>query len=346
MLRRALHEGRTALRRLAVLLTLLLALTLIGTVGLRLITGGRWLDCLYMAVITLTTVGYEESVPLGDAGRVFIIVYLVFGFGVFSFTAVNLVQSVLSPEIRGLLERNRMENVIAKLKNHEIVCGMGRMGVTICQQLHASGRAFVVVDCNAELVRRQCQEHHWAYVIGDATEDATLKEAGIERARSLATVLHTDADNIYVILTSRILAPGLQILARASEDSVVAKMERAGATRVVSPHTTGAMKMARFLLNPNVEDFLEIADRRGQGLELADVKIQPGSQYVGKRIADTCLARLGVIIVGLRRQSGERLMPVQSETEINAGDCLFAFGSTEAVNRMIEESASTDVGFD
>lgn len=340
MIRHAIYEGRTVLRRVAVSLLLLLALTLVGTVGLKLITGARWLDCLYMAVITLTTVGYEESVPLGDAGRIFIIAYLVFGFGVFSFTAVHLVQSLLSTEVRGLFERNRMEHVIAKLRNHDIVCGMGRMGLTICQQLHASGRQFVVVEANAELVRRQCQDHHWAYIVGDATEDDTLRQAGIDRARSLATVLHTDADNIYVILTARMLAPNLEIVARATEESVRAKMERAGASRVVSPHTTGAMKMARFLLNPNVEDFLEIADRRGQGLELADVKIEASSQYVGKRLTDTCLAQLGVIIVGLRRQTGERLMPVKGDTEIFAGDCLFAFGTTEAVNRMIEESAS------
>ena len=172
--------------------------------------------------------------------------------------------------------------------------------------------------------------------MGDATDDAVLKRAGIERARSLASVLPTDADNVYVTLSARMLAPDLQIVARATEEKAVEKIQRAGATRVVSPFSSGAQKMARFMLTPSIEDFLEIADARGD-LELADVQITPESPYVGKRLQQTDLAKKGVMIIGIRRASGERLMPPPGSAEIQAGDWLFAFGSSDAVNSLIGE---------
>jgi voltage-gated potassium channel len=330
------------MRRLFSIIALLLSLTLVGTLGLRLIEGARWFDCLYMAILTLTTVGYSEVIPLSDAGRAFIIVYLIGGLGTFTYSAFQLGQWIASAQVRSLLERRRMEKAIAKLDDHFIVCGMGRMGRTICDYFAERGRPFVVVDHDEEAAAACCEENGWLYVLGDATDDNTLVRAGIERARALTSVLSTDADNVYVVLSARMLNAKLQIVARAGEEKAIEKIERAGATRVVSPFSSGAVKMARFMLNPSIEDFLEIADDRGNELELADVQIDANSPYVGKPLAETDLRDKGVMVIGIRRANGERLMPPPGSTVLHSGDSLFAFGSAESVNTMIGDNGPTD----
>ncbi len=321
-------------RQLLTVVVLLLFLTVAGTVGLKLLTpkGTSWIDCLYMSVITLTTVGYGETVELGTRGRVFIIIYLVFGLGVFTYSASLLGQWIVNVRLQGLLERRRMENQIQKLSGHFIICGLGRMGAIIAANMHERREPFVVVDRDEERLDELCTEHNWLYVHGDATDDETLLRAGIERAKALASVLPTDADNVYVVLSARLLASELQIIARADNEKAVVKLERAGATRVVRPFSTGAHKMARFMLHPNIEDFLEIADRRGHELELADVQIEADHPLVGKRLMDTTLREQGVMVIGIRRQNGDKLMPPPGTAVIMAGDSLFAFGSTQAVN--------------
>ena len=231
-----------------------------------------------------------------------------------------------------------MEKEIQKLRDHFIVCGFGRMGWTICEHLGERDKPFVVIDTDETALRAGCTGRNWRYVVGDASDDQVLMQAGIARAKALATVLPTDADNVYVALTARLLSNKLEIIARASDEAAALKLERAGANRVVSPYSTGAQKIARFMLNPNIEDFLEIADHKGQDLELADVQISADSPYVGKKLMETDLRELGVMVVGIRRRNGERLMPPPGNAVIETGDCLFAFGSTTAVNRMIGES--------
>lgn len=342
-----MHTSRTAAitsvgvrRRVLLTGSMLLALMITGTVGFKFFSPeASWLDCAYMTATTMTTVGYGEIVPLGPGGRIFVIGFLAVGLGVVSYSAFTFGQFLFSNDIQLLLEQRRMERRIADLKDHYIVCGLGRMGETICRHLEQRGRDFVVVESSPERIEEKARRR-WLRVQGDATDDRVLTEAGIDRARALASVLPTDADNIYVVLSARLLSTRIEIVARASDDAAAAKMERAGANRVVSPYSTGAIKMARFMLNPNIEDFLEITDQRGRGqdMELADVQIDAGSRYVGKRLMETDLRDLGVIVVGIRRRNGERLLPPPGNAMIEAGDCLFAFGSAAAVNKMIGTS--------
>jgi voltage-gated potassium channel len=337
--------GRTVQRPIRLTVALLVLITLIGTVGFKFFAknaDATWIDCLFMTVTTMTTVGYGEVVELGQAGRGFVIVFLMAGFAVFTFGVLELGQWLFSPETRNFLEKRRMEKRIQELKGHLIVCGFGRMGWTICEHLHERGREFVVIDTDENALRSGCPERNWLYVVGNASDDAVLMQAGISRARALASVLPTDADNVYVVLTARLLSHKLEIIARASEEEAALKLERAGANRVVSPYSTGAQKIARFMLNPNIEDFLEIADHKGQDLELADVQVSADSPYVGKKLMETNLRDAGVMIVGIRRKNGERLMPPPGNAVIEAGDCLFAFGSTAAVNRMIGEASEEE----
>ncbi len=327
------------MKRAVVIVTLLLALIGVGTIGFHL-TGDRpWLESVYLAVITLTTVGSRDGGQT-PAAMVFVMLYLVSGLSIFTYSAFQLGQFVINTEFRRMLERRRMERDIRKLEDHYIVCGMGRMGVTICEFLSQRRKPFVVIDTDAEHVEQVCRDRGWYAVEGDATDDSVLQAAGIERAQGLATVLATDADNVYVVLTARMLSTDLQIVARASDDKAVQKLERAGATRVISPFSSGAVKMARFMLSPSIEDFLEITDSGGSELELADIQIEAGSPYVGRQLMDTDLRDKGVMIIGIRRASGERLLPPSGSAVIHAGDSLFAFGSSDAVNSMIAARSS------
>ena len=316
---------------------LLLALTLFGTFSIRIITGSDWVECLYLAVITLTTVGSRE-VGTDTTSMLFVVAYLATGLAIFTFSLFQLGSWVVSADFHTMLERRRMQKRISELMGHSIVCGQGRMGLEICEYLTERGRSVVVVDHNEERIQPVCEEHGWPYIVGDATDDDVLKSAGIDRAASLTTVLATDADNLYVVLSARMLNPEVKIIARAVDEKAVQKLERAGATRVVSPFRTGAVKMARFMLNPSIEDFIEIADSRGNELELADIQISPESVYVGRKLMETDFRTRGVMVIGIRRESGDRLMPPPGDAMINSGDGLFVFGNADAVNSIVEHT--------
>lgn len=329
------------MRQILWIALLLLALTLLGTIGLRLTTDASWFDCLYMAVITLTTVGYGESIPLDDDARLFIIGYLGMSIGVFTFSAFQLGSILVSSQTQEFWRRRRMTTAIERLSGHFIICGIGRMGTIIGEYLQQRHQPFVIIDRDEQRVADICEERGWLAIVGDATDDQTLLDAGITRARSLASVLPTDSDNVYVVLSARMLATSLQIIARASNEKAVQKLEHAGATRVVSPFTSGAVKMARFMLTPSIEDFLEIADAQGRELELAEVQIPPDSPYVGMTLADTDLRQRGIMVIGIRRANGVLLMPPAGNVMILSGDSLFAFGSAREVNQIVTATAES-----
>ncbi len=320
-------------RRIVLILGTLLLLALVGTTGFRMITHAPWFDCFYLSVITLTTIGYGEIIELDEAGRIFNLFYIIFGLGVFTFCASQIIQWIVSAELHSLLERRRMEKEISKLNNHYIICGLGRMGRTICEFLHSKGKEFVVIDQNEEILANYCHPNGWFYMPGDATDDEMLKKCGIERANSLATVLSTDANNVYVVLTARMLSEKIQIIARAGDESAIQKIERAGANRVVSPYSTGGSKIARFMINPSVDDFLEIAGQTD--FEMADINITKDNPYLGKKLLETDFRDLGIIIVAIGRETGERLMPPPGTAEILLNDSLFILGSSKSIQKTI-----------
>ncbi len=326
------------MRRFYSIIGMLLLLTSVGTVGLRLIEGADWLHCLYMTVITLATIGYNDDVIQTDAGKIFIMVFTISGLGIFTYSAFQLGQLIVGLQMRSLLEKRRMNKTIDSLRDHYIICGYGRMGATICEYLKNKHQPYVVLDIDENVFEDHAEHSDLLYMIGDSADDDVLRAAGIERARALASVLPTDADNVYVILSARMLRSDLQIISRAGEERAVKRMERAGANRVISPYASGAVKMARFMLSPSVEDFLEIADDEGTGMELADIQIREGSPYAGRELRETDLRDRGIMVIGIRRASGERLMPPHGTARLEPGDSLFAFGTSDAVNDMLSAS--------
>ncbi len=326
------------IKRTAPIAGLIVVLVTVGTVGFRLLTGETWLECLYQSVIFLTTVGSHEPSHLTPTIQIFVIGYLVAGLGIFSYAAFQIGQWILESRLRELVETRRMQKEIAKLRGHFVVCGTGRMGEIICQRLAERKRPFVAIEIDEARAQALREQNDWLVILGDATDDDVLLKAGIERAEALAAVLPGDADNVYTVLAARMLNPSLQIIARAKDEKAAGKLKHAGANRVVSPVSSGAIKIARFLLNPSIEDFLEIAGTSEKRMELADVLITENSPYAGKELRQTDLRDRGIMVIGIRKADGGWLMTPSGSAKVEAGDCLFVIGNTDAVAAMIDES--------
>jgi voltage-gated potassium channel len=227
-----------------------------------------------------------------------------------------------------------MNSALKSVKDHFIVCGFGRMGRTICRHLADRRLRFVVVDQDEQMLL-ECEEKGWICVRDDATSDQTLIDAGIERARGLAVVLDSDADNLYVVLSARLIAPELQIIARATDENSAHKMEKAGANRVVSLIANGAATMAQLMINPQVEDFFEFVSGAGTTLDLAEIRVSGESACANRLLSQTDFRSRGVIIVAIRRPDGEVLLPPSGSAEIHPDDVLIALGTASAVSKLL-----------
>ena len=313
---------------------LILAMLLCGAIGLQMLTGQEFLRCFYQAFILLATVGSQEPKPLTDATMVFIIVYLSCGLGVFAYSAFQFGQILVNADLRSVLERRRMEARINKLAGHFIICGFGRMGQELCDYLHERHQPFVIIDDDEDVFTPEMRNDGWLFLKGDATRDEILKQAGIDRARALTTVLPSDADNLYAVLSSRLLSEKLQIVARASDDRAAQKMQQAGATRVINPLSSGAIRMARFMLSPSIENFVEVADSEGIDWEIADVHVPKDSPLVDQQLKETSLREEGIMLLGVCRSTGEKFFPPPGDLTIHAGDNLFAFGSSNDLSHL------------
>jgi len=306
-----------------------------GTVGYRLIEHAGWWDSFYMTAITLTTVGYREVFPLTAAGQAFTVVLLVTGLGMILLAATELGRSVVEGELRQLLGQARRSRMIEHLQDHEVVCGWGRMGRAVVEELQRGHRPVVVIERNPEKVR-ELQATQVAVVPGDATDETVLRSAGVSRARGLVACLNDDAHNVYTILTARSLNERLFIVARAGEEGARQRLLRAGADRVVNPYHLGGLRLAHLLVKPAVVDFLEFSlGTAGQvELELEQVLIGRDNPLVGVTLREADLRRRsGIGVVALRR--GERLLPnPEASTRLEAGDLLVVLGNRAQIEQF------------
>jgi voltage-gated potassium channel len=323
-----------SMRRIAWIVAVLVVLTFVGTGWFWLVEEWSLLDALFMTVITLSTVGYDTVRPLTPRSQIFVIVYMVCGLGVFLFAVVQLGEMMVRAELRTWLRRHGMNSTLKSVKDHFIVCGFGRMGRTICRHLCDRRLPFVVIDQNEEALL-ECEQQGWLCVRDDATNDRTLMDAGVQRARGLAVVLDSDADNLYVVLSARLIAADLQIIARATDENSAHKMERAGASRVVSLIANGATTMAQLLINPQVEDFFEIVSGTGTTLDLAEIRVRSNSPCANRLLSETDFRSRGVIIVAIRRPDGEVLLPPSSSATIRPNDVLIALGKVAAISELL-----------
>ncbi len=321
-------------RFLGALLTPLI-LVLAGTFGYYLIEEWTLFDALYMTVITLTSVGYGEVHPLSQAGRVFTILLLLGGVFTILYATTEAIRFIVSGEMQNILGRRLMERSLAEARDHLIICGFGRMGRLVCHEFAAEGLTFVVIDRHADLLE-DFQIPHGIALHGDATSDEVLKRAGIERARALVTVAASDADNLYITMSARLLNERLFIVARAEDAGSEQKLLRAGANRVVSPYHIGGSRVAQAVLRPTVVDFIELATRTQHfDLQIEEVQIAAHSSLAGISLSDSRIRQdLGVIIVAIKKASGQMVFNPAPEVKLEAGDILIAIGDRQHLNQL------------
>jgi voltage-gated potassium channel len=327
----------SGLARRRLLFTVLLVAVIIGagTVGFSLIEGFNWLDSLYTSTQTVTTVGYGDLAPRSRAGRVFAIVLMLVGVGTVLYALTILAQSVIQSEIVEALGQRRRLKEMAKLKDHFIICGAGRVGRRIIRNLQRQNLPCVVIERNEEKPR-DLDRSGLHLIVGDATSEENLLLAGVKAARGLASCLADDAANVYVVLTARGLNPELHIVARAVEEQAEPTLVRAGASRVVAPTIIGSQSMARALLRPAIADFMDSIVAETLDLVFEEIAVDKSSPYHGKALRDTDLSEAGVIVVAIRRQDGEFAFQPTAETQIEDGDLLFVIGKAEAVRSLTQ----------
>lgn len=314
-------------KRVGVAVGLLVTLTVFGTVGYMLIEDLEPLDALYMTVTTLATVGYGEVKPFGPAGRAFSIALIMLGLGTTLYTVGIMTQYFLEGRLGGMLWRRAMMRSLARLENHVILCGYGRLGKVVAQELTRAGQSVVVIDHDAALAPEMVEQglHH---VIGSALEDEILETAGIARARAIVITMPSDADSVFITLSARQLNPGIVIHARAETDTGARRLQRAGADQIISPHRLGGQRIANALIRPRVVEFLELsAPGTGPQIDMEEMLVGKGSILAGHAI-DQALggARIKALVVAVQR--ADQPMQVSPETDLvlEAGDRVVVVG--------------------
>jgi len=306
-----------------------------GTLGYVFLEGWPFIDALYMTVITLATVGFNEVHQLSRAGRVFTMVLIMVGVGFVFYLAGSIIQFMVEGRIRDILGRRKLEKELRKLRDHYIVCGYGRVGSSICDLLASKPLGFVVIERDPERIDR-LSDRNLLYVAGDATDEENLIKAGVEKARGLLAVLKTDSDNVYVTLTARQLNPELFIIARGGEEKSENKLRAAGANRVVSPYLMGAHRIAQTILRPTVTDFLELTlMEKSRDIQMEEVPVHPASKLIDVALQDSGIRKdFDLIIVAVRKPEGEMLFNPSSQTRLQGGDMVVAIGEKHNLERL------------
>jgi voltage-gated potassium channel len=296
----------------------------IGTAG-YMGFGLGFVDALYQTVTTVTTVGFRELKEFGPGEQLFTIALIVLGAGAALYTITLVVETMVDGPAAELLARRRRDRRIGSMKGHTIVCGVGRVGRAIARELTEAGHDVVVVDAEAERLAGL----PYTAVHGDATLDSTLRAAGIMDARALVAALETDADNLFVTLSGRSLRNDLFIVARAREEESLSKLERAGADRVVNPQELGAQRMASFVAQPNVADYVDIVmHERDRALRLQEVEVPEGSPVVGRSLDQLDLrSSTGAMVFAVRSPDGSFVTNPDPELRLTTGQVLIAIGN-------------------
>ena len=320
------------------ILIVVLFSVVIGIVGYIIIEGYTFVEAFYMTMITITTAGYLEVHPLSDSGRIFTSFYLVTNIGIFFYGATTIVGLVIEGEFKNFYKNFNVKKKISELKNHVIVCGYGRNGKQVCMELKDDNHPYIIKEKRVNIVEELKEEEKNLFIEGDATEEEVLIDAGIRNAKAIITTLPEDPDNVYVVLTARELNPSITIISRASNESSVNKLKRAGANNVIMPEKIGGAHMAALVMKPDIMEF--IAELTGQSsdisltfeeLSLKDIS----SEYVEGTIRDLDIRnKTGANIIGLRMPDGEFVINPLPETRLNKNTKLIALGDSKQISDM------------
>jgi voltage-gated potassium channel len=320
----------------AMLLTVIVG----GTVGYMMVEGWSAWDAFYMTVITVTTVGYREVHDLSRGGQAFTVLLLLGGVGAALYTFTLLATVVVEGGLPKRLQRRRQERMLDTITDHFIICGYGRIGSIVAKQLLRQEVPIVVIERDPERMHAAMDEGALA-VEADASREDVLKRVGIARARGLIAVVGTDAENVYAVLSARVLRPDLFIVGRAETDDATIKLRRAGADRVISPYQIGAVHIAQSALRPAVVDFMDLATGTDNlDLSMEEIAIAEGSSLADRTLLDANLRqRFGVIVVGVQHSDGRMDFNPAPDSAMRAGDKLVVLGRADSLKQLETEAS-------
>jgi voltage-gated potassium channel len=328
------------IRTTGLIVALLIALIGIGTAGFHFVQGWSWFKSLYTTLMTVSTIGAGPENELSGRGEIFNVILILLGVATVAFAIGTLTKAVLEFELGSFFGRRRMEKELSSLKNHFIVCGIGRVGRRVASEIAARKYPLVVIERDSGRAA-WAQERGFPVIVGDAASEAVLRRAHIDTARALASAVTSDAQNVYIVLTARGIAPHVPIVARASEEDAESKLLRAGATTVVSPYSYAGQRMARTLTSPYVQRFIDMAlsSLSETNLEIEEVQVGNTSGLAGKKLEGTKIReRFGLIVLAIRHQDGQLDFNPDPTQEIAAGDYLIVMGNSQNL-RQLESQA-------
>ena len=317
---------------------LLLGLSLvIGISGFIFIEGYNLEKAFYMTVITFSTVGFNDVNPLTEAGRIFTSFYIILNLGIFAYVVSVMTTYLFEGKLNSVLKKFRSNKVVRKMKDHIIVCGYGRNGKKACEELYQNGEKFILVEYNEELLLAREEVKNYQVVIGDATLDETLLQAGIDKASALITTLPNDALNVFITLTAKELNPGLRIIARASHETSEKKLYRAGAKKVIMPDSVGGTHMAQLITKPFVIEFLDLLAGEGsQNLTLEEVLYDDlRKEYHHKTVKELDIRnKTGITVVGFKAPGKGFVFNPSPNLQIEKDDVMIISGSAECIEKF------------
>jgi voltage-gated potassium channel len=332
------YELRETFRLVRSAVLLLVGVITIGTAGYILLLGWSFLDALYMTVITIATIGYEEVHDLDNdpIGRIWTMILIFGGAGVLIYATSSLVELTVEGTIRGYFRERRMKTEIDKLNRHYVLCGFGRVGRQVAREFARDGVPFVVIEQDPSKVE-ECLGWGYPVLLGEASDDATLEEAGIRRARGLVAAVDSDADNVFVVLSARKINPDLHIVARASSDESATKLEMAGADRTLSPYAVGGRRLASLATQPLIVDFLDIVTRGEKGIEfrLEEFWVPKESPLANHTIGELKIGeKTGAMVLAIRSKEGKFDTTPSAQDTIRPDDTLIVLGTRDQVGRL------------
>lgn len=319
---------------------ILILIIITGLIGYMVIEGFTFAEAFYMTTITITTTGFDEVRPLSEGGRLFTTILLIFSWAAFAFVLTRITQYIISGEINKFFKTRKLMSALAKLNGHVVICGFGRNGQQAAHTLKVHGQPFVVIDRDEEVVEDELSEFpDLVYMVGDSTDDDVLLRAGVQRAKALITTLPDDADNVFIVLSARDINPRIQIISRASGNSSVVKLKKAGADSVIMPDKIGGTHMATLISKPDVIEFIDyLSGEEGESISMESVRYD----QLPRELRDRSLSEImhwkktGVNCIGVKTTEGKFVINPPDNTLITQGMKVMVLGTRQQIEEMKE----------
>ncbi len=325
-----------ALERIKLGIITIVVIVLIATFGLMYFEGWDFFTALYVAIITISTVGYGDITPITFNGRVLTLAYIVCGAGAMAYTFASIAGFFIEGQFKKIIKLRKMQNKLKRIKNHYIICGFGKIGKIVAKKFEDAGVPFVVIDVDEKKISRGIDKFKdLTYIIGDATSDDVLNKAGVKRAKGLVAGVNSDAENLFITLSAREYNPNIYIVAKAENDTTIDKLLKAGADRAVSPYSIGAARIAEMSLRPEILDFVSTLMDTKQDMEIGRFTILPQSNVVGKTLHSSNIRSItGATILAIKKKDNNVIINPSPETNLEEGDIIYAFGTKKQLEKL------------